>query len=209
MVIPNLKPNESNMKKLIITAACTVLFLGCVATNCFAAAANVLMIYPSDQVEDNEYTITKTALESAGFNVVTANTSGRSATGMHGGTFLPDMNVSDVNAENYDMLVTIGGNGIFGDLENTDYIALVADFASAEKLTTGICGSTAIMAKSGIFEGIRATTFPYDPLIDILKANGADYVNESVVVSGNVITGNGPDAAAEFAVAIVKAAQLL
>lgn len=194
------------MKTIIRFIVSISIVLSCVATGSFAATKNVLMIYPSDQVEDTEYTTTKTALENAGFVVSTANTTGSEAKGMHGGTFAPDLKVSNAIESDYDLLVTVGGNGIFGDLHNSDYIALVADFVAARKLTAGLCGSTAIMAKSGVFDGLKATTFPYGPLIDILEANGANYVNETVVVSGNVITGNGPGASSEFATAVVEAA---
>lgn len=197
------------MKKIMMIIACTVALAGNVfaANNDHKEIEKVLMLFPSDQVEDNEYTITRKALEKAGFHVTAANSSGKKAAGMHGGSFKPQLSIAQVKAADFDMLVTIGGNGIFGDLENQAYINVVKEFADAKKLTTGICGSTAIMAKSGAFKGLKATTFAYDPLVEVLKKNGAQYVDQPVVVSGHIITGNGPKASQDFASAIVKAAK--
>ena len=43
------------------------------------------------------------------------------------------------------------------------------------------------------------------PVIDALTKNGANYLDQLVVVSGKIITGNGPGASEAFAKALVSA----
>ena len=57
-----------------------------------------------------------------------------------------------------------------------------------------------ILGKYGIIEGKTATIYP--GMED--KLTGARHEDKNVVVDGNIITGRGPAAAMEFALAIVK-----
>jgi protease I len=60
------------------------------------------------------------------------------------------------------------------------------------------------LAKAGILKGKRVTVYPADfALAEIRRAN-ATYVDEPVVVDGNLITAVGPEAAKEFGEQIVK-----
>jgi len=68
--------------------------------------------------------------------------------------------------------------------------------------------SPVILAKAGALKGKKATVWssPLDRSpIKILEAQGAEFVDEKVVWDGNIITGNGPDAAREFGKTIADA----
>ena len=56
-----------------------------------------------------------------------------------------------------------------------------------------------VLARAGVIKGVTATCYSDGITINYLKASGARYVDKTVVVSGNIVTGNGPDAAREFA----------
>ena len=58
-----------------------------------------------------------------------------------------------------------------------------------------------VFAKAGVLDGKKATVWSsptFKESVETLEANGAIYVNESVVVDGNIITANGPEAAEEY-----------
>jgi protease I len=115
------------------------------------------------------------------------------------------MLINEVQEQDYEVIVGIGGMGIFDILENEEIINLFREFHDAGKYTTAICGSSAILANAGLLNGVEATTYPNDMLINILKDNGAIYIDKTVVVSGKIITGNGPDASIAFGEALVSA----
>lgn len=166
---------------------------------------NALLIIPSTEVQDFELNETRSILEKAGISVTVASVEGEDVTGMLGGTFTPDMKVSDTVESDYDMITLIGGNGVFGIFENQDIISKAQEFNKADKYVTAICGSAAILGNAGLLDGIEATCFPYQPIIDQLVNNGAKYIDQTVVTSGKIITGNGPDASTAFADELVKA----
>ena len=57
-----------------------------------------------------------------------------------------------------------------------------------------------VLGKLGLLKGRKATCYPsFEQYLD-----GAECVNEPVVVDGNIITGMGPGAAMDFALAIVE-----
>lgn len=72
-----------------------------------------------------------------------------------------------------------------------------------------ICIAPAILAKAGVLKGKKATV--WSSLMDksavkILEKSGADYLPDSVVADGKVITATGPLAAKEFAEKIIQTA---
>jgi 4-methyl-5(b-hydroxyethyl)-thiazole monophosphate biosynthesis len=76
-----------------------------------------------------------------------------------------------------------------------------------QKLIAAICASPAlVLAPKGIVgNGVKATCYPADKLKHAL---GNDYVaNQSVVVSGNVVTSAGPGTAIDFGLALIAALQ--
>lgn len=73
-------------------------------------------------------------------------------------------------------------------------------FDKRNKPVAAICAAPMVLAQDGIFHEHDATIFPgmEKELI------GANYVDEKVVISKNVITSKGPGTAIDFAIAIVK-----
>lgn len=69
-----------------------------------------------------------------------------------------------------------------------------------------ICAAPAVvLAPLGILQGQDATCYP--SFMDDLEKGGATYVDNRVVISGNLITSNGPSSALVFALAIVASTQ--
>jgi protease I len=76
------------------------------------------------------------------------------------------------------------------------------------KVLGAICISPVILAKAGVLKNKKATVWasPLDRSpIKILEENGAEFVDEKAVRDEKIVTGNGPDAAKEFAEVIIEA----
>ena len=182
--------NKGNLVFLLLSMA---FCFGCVSHE-----KKALLIIPDRDVQETELSETRKSLEGIGFKVVIASPEGKEVNGMSGGSYIPDLAVGKAVESDYTFVACIGGMGVFDTLENQEIIALVQEFYNNGKYTTAICGSTAILANAGLLEGIEATTFPNEVFVSTLKKNGAVYIDKEVVVSGKIITANGPGASAAF-----------
>ena len=72
-----------------------------------------------------------------------------------------------------------------------------------QKIVAGIGSGTVIMANAKILDGINVTCLPADE--SHVRHGNANVLKDNVVVSGNIITANGPASSKEFANAIVSA----
>jgi len=196
------------MKKIItlLLAGVFISITSCTTTGgTEEAEKTALLVIPSQEVQDHEFMETKRVLEESGVLVTTVSLEGEMVTGMLGGTFTPDSKLSDIKEADFDAVVCIGGNGSFGLWENGELLTLINEFYQQEKLVAAICAASGILANAGVLDGIQATCYPYEPISDLLISKGADYIDQTVVVSGNIITGNGPEASTSFGEALSQA----
>lgn len=121
--------------------------------------------------------------------------------GTHGMTIEADMVYDDVDYENCEMIILPGGMPGAANLQEHEGLRKHLEcFAENGKKIAAICAAPMILGKYGIIEGKTATIYP--GMED--KLTGARHEDKNVVVDGNIITGRGPAAAMEFALAIVK-----
>lgn len=165
---------------------------------------SAVLVIPAKEVQDTELTETKRALEEAGVKVTVAAPTNEPVNGMLGGSFTPDIDIASIDPAKYDLIACIGGMGIFDIWADPVYIEKVQAFYNDGKYVTAICGASGVLANAGVLKGVEATCFPYDPIIQLLKDNGAVYTDKTVVVSGKIITGNGPDASVPFGKALAE-----
>ena len=100
--------------------------------------------------------------------------------------------LEDVSAEDYSLLVLPGGQ------INPDRLRLEAKavdfvkaFASAHKPIAAICHGPWLLIEAGALKGRKVTSYP-SIRTDVTNAGGI-WVDEEVVVDGNVITSRKPD----------------
>jgi len=156
---------------------------------------------------DEEYFVTKTTLESAGAGITTVSDSLGKAVGSYGGDTNVDLLLDNLKVGDYDAIVFIGGSGAYKYFDNERCHQIAKETLSQRKILGAICASPTILAKAGVLDGKKATVWsnPMDKsLVKILQDEGAVYQAEKVVKDGNIITGNGPDAARDFAREIIK-----
>ena len=163
--------------------------------------AKVLFIIAKNGFRDEELLIPAEILSQAGHQIfIASNTeAGNFAYGAGGSKVKVDLNLNEVNPSDYDLVVFVGGPGALDNLNN-EVSYQIARKAVLKKLAA-ICIAPTILALAGVLKGKKATVWSssqYKESINILKENGAEYQEKSVVVDGNIITANGPAAAKEF-----------
>jgi len=187
----------------------------------------VLLVIASRDFQIIEYETPKAILEKAGIGVVTVS-DGESPNGAPLGAVAsngkkvkidlvigdPSLTLPYEGRENflseYGGLFIVGGEGALEHLDNEASYQLLKKWSDFAKATPGrpygaICISTRILAHAGVLQGKKATGWNGDDkLPDILSSVGAEFVDQPVVVDGNVVTGNGPEAAGEWGEAITK-----
>ncbi|MEW5907711.1 MAG: DJ-1/PfpI family protein [Patescibacteria group bacterium] len=171
--------------------------------------AKILFVIAKEDFKDEEYFIPKEILGKAGHLIKTASNlkAGQIAVGASGRKTSIDMNLGEINTDDFDVIIFIGGPGAIENLDNENSYNLSREAFKKKKLVSAICIAPVILAKAGILQGKKATVWnsPIDRSpIDILESNGANYTRENVVEDGNIITACGPLAAAEFGEKINK-----
>lgn len=104
-----------------------------------------------------------------------------------------------VDASGFDAIVLPGGTeGSRRLREDPRVLSLVRGFHEAGKWTCAVCAAPTVLEAAGVLKGRRATSYPGNPL------PSAQFVEERVVVDGNVITSRGPGTALDFALAVAE-----
>jgi len=109
-----------------------------------------------------------------------------------GDTFDVDQTVSEADPEGFAGLVLPGGVANPDALRmDEDAVAFVKAFFEADKPVAAICHAGWMLAEAGAAKGRRLTSWP--SLQTDLRNAGADWVDEEVVVDGNLVTSRKPD----------------
>ncbi|MEU2347203.1 type 1 glutamine amidotransferase domain-containing protein [Modestobacter sp. NPDC049651] len=114
-----------------------------------------------------------------------------------------DVAVADADPGSYDGLVLPGGV-VNGDFVRADAgaVAFVKAFFDAGKPVAAICHAPWVLAEADVVRGRRMTSWP--SLQTDLRNAGAEWVDEEVVVDGNLTTSRKPDDLPAFGKTIVE-----
>ena len=114
-----------------------------------------------------------------------------------------DTTVALADPEDYAALVLPGGV-VNGDSvrADPDAVAFVRAFFDADKPVAAICHAPWVLAEADVVRGRRLTSWP--SLRTDLTNAGATWVDEEVVVDGNLVTSRNPDDLDAFGAAIVE-----
>ncbi len=165
----------------------------------------IIMVIAPNNFKDEEYFIPRGIFEKAGYKVITASTH-KTAFSVKGKEVRVNATINQINdtlLSNASALVFSGGPGVSVYFKDKSIKNLILKADKKNKTIGAICLAPVVLANSGILKGKHATVWDHS-FINQLIMGGAKYVNQSVVVDGNIVTSNGPEHAEEFAEAIIK-----
>lgn len=137
--------------------------------------------------EDSEYIYPYYRLQEAGFSVDVATSSDTAVTGKHGVPATPTLKIRELVAESFDLLVIPGGYEAPDRLRQVDsLLRFTKSMSDLKKPVATTCHGPWVLVSAGILRGRRATS--YRGCRDDLINAGAIYVDEPVVVDGNLVT---------------------
>ena len=129
--------------------------------------------------------------------------SAKSYTSKHGYPVAVDAAADEVKAKDFDAVVIPGGYAPDLMRRSTAMVGLVREAFQQGKVVAAICHAGWMLCSAGILKGKTATCF--HAIKDDMVNTGARYVDEEVVVDGNLITSRKPDDIPAFCREIVKA----
>jgi protease I len=171
------------------------------------ASGKILIVVPSKDFNDVEFTATKSVFLDEGFEVDVASKGTEEALGMEGAVVAVGIEVADADVSDYEAVVFIGGPGVDDLLlyEDPDYLSLAGSARDQDVIVGAICVAPKILANAWLLGGRKATVFPDSESIAYIKSKGATYSDEQVERDGRIITASGPEASEEFAEAVAAA----
>lgn len=145
--------------------------------------------------EEDELMSPKKALEEAGAEVTIVSPQQKEIKGWKDGnwtiTLNVDVNISDADASDYDVLVVPGGV-INPDLMrvNEDCVNFAKSFLETGKPLAAICHGPQLLVETGMLKGREMTS--YKSVSTDLKNAGVNWVDKEVVVDNGLVTSRSP-----------------
>lgn len=114
--------------------------------------------------------------------------------------------VADVDVASYDALVLPGGVANPDALRtNGDAVSFVRDFVASGKPVAAICHASWTLVEADAVKGRRLTSWP--SLQTDIRNAGGEWVDDKLVVDGNLITSRNPDDLPAFISALLEGLQ--
>jgi protease I len=163
--------------------------------------SKTLLAFLDDDYEDLELWYPKLRLEEARYETLLAGEELRVYAGKHGYPATADVLLSKARSEDFAGLLIPGGFMPDRLRRHADVLRLTREFYQHGKLVAFICHGGWIPISAKILRGKRATGSL--GIKDDLENAGAIWVDEPVVVDGNLISSRTPKDLAPFAAAMV------
>jgi 4-methyl-5(b-hydroxyethyl)-thiazole monophosphate biosynthesis len=124
---------------------------------------------------------------------------------------IPEMQLSEVNIDEFDALAIPGGfedAGFYEDAFSEEFLNLIREFDQAGKIIASICVGALPIGKSGVLEGRNATTYNLsngNERQKQLAEFGANVIcDEPIVLDKNIITSYNPSTAFNVAFKLLE-----
>ena len=111
-----------------------------------------------------------------------------------------DKKFDEINLNEYDMLILPGGPGTAKYNESKKFLDEIIKFNKNGKNIAAICAAPSILSNLGILK--KGTCFP--SFAEKLINDKTEYINESVVIDNNIITGRAAASSIEFSLQLVE-----
>lgn len=157
----------------------------------------------ADGCEEIEAVTLIDILRRGGIEVVAAGLDGNVVTASRGVKLQPDTDLDSALEQDFDMVVLPGGAGGADRLEADPRVGeLLRKMANSGKFTAAICAAPKVLARAGLLDGRRATSYP--GFLDRNPAKDMQYVDAAVVEDGRIFTSRGPGTAMDFALKLLE-----
>jgi protease I len=155
-----------------------------------------IAVLATDGFEQTELTEPVKALRAEGATVTIVSLKSGEIQGMKhhekGDKTAVDLELAKANPADFDALVLPGGVANPDTLRaNKEAVAFVKSFVDAGKPIAAICHGPWTLIEAGAVKGRKITSWP--SLQTDLKNAGANWVDQEVVVDGNLVTSRKPD----------------
>lgn len=154
-------------------------------------------------VEDDEFLVPYNGLKQAGFEVVVLGSRPNERyVGKQGKlTMQPDGTTTEAIASQFDAVIIPGGMAPDMMRTNPNTVQFVTEAMQQGKIVAAVCHGPQVLIEGDLLRGKNATGF-YAIRKDMMNA-GANYLNQPLVVDGNLITSRQPGDLAIFTTAIL------
>lgn len=161
------------------------------------------MIITGPNFQDEEFTYPYYRLLEEGYGVDVATPEKVIVYGKYGVPAKPTIDTKDLKASNYDLVILPGGFEAPDRLRiRKEVLSFVKEMHESNKVVAAICHGPWICISAGIMKGKRATG--YMSIADDIKNAGATYLEEDVVIDGNLITSPHYRNNGDFMKAVIK-----
>lgn len=146
----------------------------------------------TDLFEDSEYTEPVKAFQEAGHAVVCVGLKeGQTVKGKKAGTpATVDKAVTDVSVSDFDALLIPGGYSPDKLRVDEHAVGFVRDFVQSGKPVFSICHAPQILITADVIRGRKLTG--WKSIIQDIKNAGAEFIDQEVVIDGNLISSRQP-----------------
>ena len=159
-------------------------------------------VHLADGYEEIEALTVVDVLRRAEIDVQTVSVTGKKeVAGAHHIKVIADLLFEDTDYSKADMIVLPGGMPGTLNLEQHEGLrGKILEFQNTGKWLAAICAAPSVLGKLELLKGRTATCFPgFEKYLA-----GAEFCEDLVAVSGNIITSRGPGTAIYFALEIVR-----
>jgi 4-methyl-5(b-hydroxyethyl)-thiazole monophosphate biosynthesis len=155
----------------------------------------------ADGFEEVEAITPADFLRRAGVDVRLVGLGARRVTGGHGIVVHAELTLPELSPDPDVLVVPGGGKGAENIAASEAALELVRRLNARGKIVAAICAAPAVvLQKAGVLAGRRVTCYPgFEKQLE-----GCTFVDERVVVDGNIVTSRAPGTAAEFALALIE-----
>ena len=148
------------------------------------------LIISADAYEDSELLVPYYRFLEEGIEVDIASMKKQPIKGKRGYEVEVTKTLAEVRPEDYDILVLPGGKAPEAVRKEPTAVEITRDFFRKGKPVAAICHGPQTLITAGLLKGRHATCFR--TVVDELKAAGAIYEDNEVVVDGNLVTSRRP-----------------
>jgi 4-methyl-5(b-hydroxyethyl)-thiazole monophosphate biosynthesis len=143
-------------------------------------------------------------LRRAGINVITASLKSEcKLTASRGVQLIADTTLESVLDDDFDMIILPGGMPGTTHLNDDQRIhRILHRLNNSNKPIAAICAAPLVLAHSGLLDNKQATCYPGSLIAS--EWPSISLTNDTVVISGNILTSQGPGTAMIFALEIIE-----